>query len=135
MIEKDYYRHLILPQNGLNDVVNGSLKFKNRVVGNHPQFMPLDEHLNQYLHKNVDVHTIITRDLPDDDPIKFSKRTPKQMAKAYHRIWDISLGIDAGAPCSKRICEDINRVIDKAYLSIYQNRGRAMHGAHTCLVR
>ena len=94
--------------------------------------MPLDLHLNQDVHLAVDNHTIITKSLPWKYPNKFSKRTPKALAKAYERIWDPTLGLDAGAPTSDRICEDINRIIDKTYLSIVENRGRALYGLHTC---
>lgn len=131
MKEKGYYERLILPQNGLNNIVNGSTAFALRVVGNHYELMPLDSHLNQDLHKSVDVHCIISKPLPADDDRKFSKRTPKLMARSYLRLWDPSLGIDAGCPTSDRICEDINRIIDHTYLSIVNNRGRALHGAHS----
>ena len=69
------------------------------------------------------------------DPLKFSKRSPKEMALAYKRIWDLNHGINGGAPTSKRICEDINRILDKTYLSIVAARGRALYGLHTCTGR
>ena len=97
--------------------------------------MPLDAHLNQDLHRCVDHHVIISKRLPDNHPSKFSKRTPKLMSSAYHRIWDTSLGIHQGCPTSSRICEDINRVVDHAYLDVVNNRGRALHGNHTCVSR
>ena len=135
MKQKNYFQHLILPENGLNNKINGSSNFANRVVGNHFEMMPLDSHLNQDLHKSVDVHTIITKSLNHNDPLKFSKRTPKVMSSAYRRIWDPRHGPNSGCPASNRICEDINRVVDEVYLSIYKNRGRALHGAHTCASR
>ena len=103
MKEKGYHQHLILPQNGLN---SGTI-YANRVVGNHPEMMPLDAHLNQNLHSSVDTHAIITKSLLWNHPHKFSKRIPKALAKAYQQIWDPSLGIYEGAPTSARICEDI----------------------------
>ena len=128
MKDKGYYHRLILPQNDLNK----GTPYANRVVGNHPHMMPLDEHLNQDLHNKVDVHTVLTKHLPDDDPLKFSKRTPDRMQRAYLKLWDPSLGPDEGAPTSKRIQEDINRVINETYLDIFYNRGMALAGNHRC---
>ena len=54
------------------------------------------------------------------------------MSDAYRRIWDPSLGPHAGAPTSKRIIQDINRLVDETYLSIVAYRGRALYGAHKC---
>ena len=51
------------------------------------------------------------------------------------RIWDPTLGLNAGVPSSCRICEDINRIVDETYLSIVAHRGRAMYGPHTCTGR
>ena len=52
--------------------------YHNRVVGNHPYVMPLDEHLNRDLQLSHDYHCIITWNLKDDDPRKFTKATPKK---------------------------------------------------------
>ena len=84
----------------------------------------MDAHLNEDIHQCVDFHVMLTKYLPDDDERKFTKRTPKLMVKSYKRIWDLSHGPNAGAPISKRIVEDINRVIDVTYLTIFNNRGR-----------
>ena len=64
MRQKGYLNRQIFPQNGLNDCINGSEAFKGRVVGNHPELMLLDAHLNQDLHKKVDTDVIITKSLP-----------------------------------------------------------------------
>ena len=131
MREKGYLRRLILPENGLNNVVNGSTAYAKQVVGNHMRLMPLDEHLNQDLHHSVDLHVIISKRLPNNHPDRFSKRTSKLMSSAYRRIWDTSLGIHKGTPTSPRICEDINRVVDVAYLDVVANLDRALHGQQT----
>ena len=128
MKQKGFYSHLILPQNGLN---SGTV-YAHRVVGNHPEMMPLDSHLNQDVHNAVDQHAVVTKSIPWGHHLKFSKRTPKAMAKAYHRLWDPSLGIHAGVPTSKRIIQDISRIVDETYLSIVKHRGRALYGLHTC---
>ena len=120
---------------GINDNINGKKSYANKCVGNHFEMMPLDSHLNQDLHTAVDQHAILTKSLKANDPIKFSKRTPKLMNNAYLCIWNPSLGIHCGAPTSNRIIEDISRVVDEVYFLIYKNRGRALHGAHTCSSR
>ena len=122
-LQKGY--RLILPQLGLN---KGTI-YNNRPVGNLPALMPMDAHLNKDIHQCVDFHVMLTKYLPDDDERKFTKRTPKLMAKSYKRIWDLSHGPNAGAPISKRIVEDINRVIDVTYLAIFNNRGRSLPNA------
>ena len=55
--------------------------YHNRVVGNHPYVMPLDAHLNRDLQLSHDYHCIITWNLKDDDPRKFTKATPKKWKK------------------------------------------------------
>jgi len=122
---KGYYVHLIVPQNGLS---RGTV-YAFRMVGMRPEVMPLDAHLNQDLHENVDRHVNLTSHLPDDHPNKFSKRTPKHLAYAYKRIWNPALGPHGGAPSSKRIREDIERVVNKTYLKIFERRGRVLDTA------
>jgi len=51
------------------------------------------------------------------------------LAYAYKRIWNPALGPDAGAPSSKRIREDIERVVNKTYLKIFERRGRVLDTA------
>ena len=82
MHEKGYFRHLIMPQLGLN---RGTV-YIHRMVGMRPEVMPMDAHLNQDLHENVDRHVNLTSHLPDNHPNKFSRRTPKHLAAAYKKI-------------------------------------------------
>ena len=121
--EKGY--RLILPQLDLN---KGTI-YENRPIGNIPWEMPMDAHLNQDVHQSVDHHVLLTQHLPDNDERKFSKRTPKLMARAYKKIYDPKHGPNAGAPVSARIIQDINRVIDTTYLAIFRNRGRSLDNA------
>jgi len=122
MSDKGYKDHLILPQLGCNDGTN----YKNRMVGMRPEMMPLDAHLNQDTHESVDRHCNLTSHLPDNDPRKYSKRTPNKLREAYKRIWDPELGTTGGAPSSARIEEDIVRVIDETYLAVFNRRGRVL---------
>ena len=127
MQEKGYLKKMILPQLGLND----GTRFAKCATGNQPGLMPLDAHLNQDLHSETDYHVLLSNSLPDDDKRKFSKRTPKKCAEAYKRIWDPSLGPDAGAPTSKRIKEDIDRVVDETYRKIFNARGCVIETGNT----
>ena len=125
MRAKGYLNHLILPQHRCN----AGTPYANRMVGMRPEVMPLDAHLNQDIHESVDRHVNLTAHLPDNHPNKFGKRTPKQLSKAYRRVWDPALGPDAGAPTSRRIKQDVDRVVYKTYLEIFHRRGRVLNTA------
>ena len=75
MKTKGWYERLITPQLDLN---KGTI-YANRTIGCRPEMQPLDYHLNEDIHSGVQHHCIITRSLNDDDPLKFSCRTPKLM--------------------------------------------------------
>ena len=99
------------------------------MVGMRPEVMPLDSHLNQDLHESVDRHVNLTQYLHENHEHKFSKRTPNHFRRAYLRIWDPTLGSEAGAPLSSRIREDIIRVVNSTYLDIFNRRGRVLDTA------
>ena len=89
---------------GIKLIISKRVKYwKDRPVGNN--FMPLDNSLNNDLHKSVTSHCIMTQILDNNDTKKFSMRTPKQGLSAYERIW-------AHHPPSKRIIQDINLTYD-----------------------
>ena len=77
-------------------------------VGNSPEFIPLDTHLNQDVHQSHNLHATVTSHLPEDDPNKFSSSTPQRMLQSYMRIFD---PIDGVAPTGDRIIQDITRVL------------------------
>jgi hypothetical protein len=74
-------------------------------------------------------HWGFTKDLDDDDPLKFSLSTPKRGASSYIRLFNAQLratpdglvlgavevvppgGAEVGAPTSKRIIQDTNRFL------------------------
>ena len=85
--------------------------------------MPLDAHLNKDIHNCVDDHERHSSSLPMSDPRKFSKRCPKRLASAYIRLYDPSLGPNAGAPLSWRIKQDVDRAVNETYLQIFNVRG------------
>ena len=39
------------------------------------------------------------------------------------------MGPDAGAPSSKRICEDVHRIVNRTYLDIFARRGHVLDTA------
>ena len=89
--------------------------------------MPLDAHLNQDLHAAFDYHSILTKDLPDTSPIKFSRKTPKAMEQGYARLWDSTRPEGEGCPSSERIIHDIRHVVHVAYPALYEARGVALY--------
>ena len=118
MTERGIINHWILPQNGLN----GQTKYEHRPVGNSPEMMPLDCSLNKDLHEGVGWLCAITTNLSSDDPKKFDKSTPKRARSAYLRAWDPRHEPD-GFPSSKRIVEDIEKVVYDNLFKIYEARG------------
>mmetsp|Transcript_50027 Transcript_50027/g.50386 ORF Transcript_50027/g.50386 Transcript_50027/m.50386 type:complete len:105 (+) Transcript_50027:347-661(+) len=75
--------------------------------------------LNETSHQSTDTHVQLTYSLPDDDPKKFSARTPKQLASVYLQLWDQLHGINGGAVTSQRIKKDVDRVIDETLMRIF----------------
>ena len=120
-------KHWILPQFGINE---GTV-YNMRPVGNSPEMMPLDSNLNKDIHEAAHSHCVYTADLPDTDPRKFSLNTPKRALNAYQRLWDPSLGPDAGVPSSKRIIEDVRRVVDEVLPRLFEARGATVKGLGT----
>ena len=109
---------MVKPQLGLNsDTI-----YENRTIGNRPELQPLDYHLNKDIHDGVGDHVIITQHLAEEDPLKFSMRTPKNMLSAYLRLFDPENEKD-GIPAQARIKEDIDQLIDETYLRIVSLRG------------
>ena len=103
MKDTGIYKRWLIPQNGCNE---GTV-YKQRPVGNSPEFMPLDNSLNQDIQLSLSLHCAVTAHLPDDDPRKFSMRTPKTIQAGIQKIW----GEVEGVPYSCRICKDCNRAL------------------------
>ena len=116
MREKGYYKRWLLPTKNLYDNSPDLLKrYKDNPIGNSPEFMPWDSHLNQDLHASHDHHVTLTRHLRDDDPRKFCGSTPKRMASSYKRLLSIT-------PTSDRIKQDCYRVLT-AFQGVYESKG------------
>ena len=86
MKEKGYLDRWILPSSDLYDNLPSDARrfYAGKPVGNSPEFMPLDTHLNQDLHSSHDFHATVTQDLIDNDPRKFDGSTPKRLSQSYH---------------------------------------------------
>ena len=108
----------MLPVNGLN--IN--TRYENTVVGNSPEFMPLDNSLNRDIQNSHDVHCIMTNHLSLEDERRFSKATPNLIERGIKRIWDHAYG----CPDSARILADIERAT-KAMLSVMLEKGKMVH--------
>ena len=109
MDEKNYLKRWVLPSNDLYDnMPEVKNKYKNNPLGNSPEFMPWDAHLNQDVHSSVDFHSVLTKHLADEDPRKFDTSTPKKMSAAYRRI--LCSDETGVSPPSRRIIQDVSRV-------------------------
>ena len=76
--------------------------YRGSLVGNRPELMPLDSHLNADHEYGLMWHVAITSDLDKDDPKKFKMGTPQEVSDAMDRTWEIF-------PAPERIVEDILR--------------------------
>ena len=110
MKQKGYLERWILPSSDLYDnlPIQARKSYQGKPVGNSPEFMPLDTHLNQDLHSSHDYHATLTQYLKDDDPRKFDGSTHKRLSHSYHRLYHPETGV---APTSSRIIQDVTRVL------------------------
>ena len=83
MKEKGYYKRWLIPQLDLND----GTTYACRPVGNRPEWMPLDNSLNNDIQLNFSLHCAITAHLDDSDPRKFSFATPSTIVSGIKRIY------------------------------------------------
>ena len=103
MKREGYYKRWLIPQLGCN---KGTL-YKNRPVGNSPEFMPLDMLLNNDIQVSLSIHYAITSHLPDEEPHKLSMGTPNTIVSGIERIW----GIGGNASSWKRIMQDCDKAL------------------------
>jgi hypothetical protein len=133
MIKKGFYERWIKPELGCNDVVTtttegGEVKhnyhYKNRPVGDQPELMPLDASLNWDIDCSLNMHVMMTAHLKNDDPLKFSKATPREISKAILKICDPENGV---TPSSKRIIQDVKKVLN-SIKTIVEAGGKVVPG-------
>ncbi len=123
---RSYFDIWIKPEAGLNA---GTI-FADRPPGNSPELMPLDSSLNKDVDDCVARHvsfcSLMTPDHPSY-PLRFCRSTPTLNHLAFSRIWDASLGPEAGAPTGARIVQDCMKFVP-ALRSIYEARGICVQG-------
>ena len=93
MKREGYCKRWLIPPKGCNV---GTV-YANRPVGNLPEFMPLDNSLNQDTQVSLSLHCTVTVHLPDDDSRKFSMRTLDTIVEGIGKIW----GAEGNVPNSK----------------------------------
>ena len=97
--------------------MNDGTTYAGRPVGNSPEMMPLDCSLNKDVDCCVDRHIFATKHLYDStkkvqDERIFSMATPKEITRAYKRVWNPKyIGPEEGAASSRRIIEDTDKFI------------------------
>ena len=119
MREKNYLKRWILPtENLFDDLPAVKAAYKQNPIGNSPELMPWDAHLNQDVHSSHDFHAIVTQKAAEEDERKFSSSTPARLLASYRRLLHPETGV---VPSSDRIMQDISRVI----LSLKEVRAKA----------
>jgi hypothetical protein len=119
-------RYWLLPLESLQE----GTRYQNSILGDSPELMPLDETLNMDIHVSARYHVAITSHLENDNPLKFSFSTPKEISRAYLRIVNPNTG---GAPSSRRVIQDCDKwlrsleKIRKAGGKIVEGFGRNGH--------
>ena len=121
MKRKGYYKRWLIPQLGCN----GNTIYDSRPVGNSPEWMPLDNALNNDIHQSLSLYCAITSHLPADDPRKFSMATPKTIVRGIERLWVTAEG--GNVPSSDRIKHDCDKVL-RAFGTVFRNGGKMVPG-------
>ena len=120
--ERTIYEMWIKPVLGCNDEIDlddgtVSTNYSGRPVGNSPEFVPLDNSLNNDKHQAAKAQVSATRFLPKEDPKRFSFATPELITHAYGRVHCPSYDNNSAIPTQSRIEKDI----DKVFFFTYRN--------------
>ena len=115
MKEEGYYKRWLIPQIVLNDKSD----YASRPVGNLPEFMHLENSLNNNIQLSIYIHCAITAHLSDDDERKFSMATPLRIVKSIERIW----GKEGNVLNSHRILQDYDKAL-YAFRVVYEASGK-----------
>ena len=118
MKEVNIYKRWLLSKNNLN----GGTTYSGRPVGNSPEFMPLDNALNDDIQQSLSLYCAITLKLDNNDKRKFSMRTPNETSKGIRRIFQ-----EGKVPSSNRILQDINNDVI-TFRTVFQHQGRMVPG-------
>jgi hypothetical protein len=120
MQEKDYLRRWILPTHGCN---NEFARFRGRPIGDTPEVMPWDCHLNADVDACVRRHITKTKGCPDNR--RFHRSTVTDQTLAFLRVLDPDTGV---CPSSERIITDFGKCFGKNLLEIYAVKGIIVPG-------
>ena len=127
MDQKGFLKHWVLPEKEMYEDLPENSKVRkywtNKLVGNNPKAMPLDNSLNNDVHTAVQSHCVLTQNKDNDDDEKFSMRTPAAGLKAYKRIWELQ-------PPSHRIIHDINLTYT-SLKQVLENKGALVLSEYT----
>ena len=93
--ERTWFDRIIKCCGKTNDKVDSA--YQNCLPGDSPELMPNNNHLNSDSKEGACRNVALTYFLPDNDPDKYSFRTPKEAEKAIYRT------IKAGCPSAARI--------------------------------
>ena len=86
--------------------------------------MPLDASLNCDIDCALNMHALLTADLPNDRPDKFRKDTPMRISQAITQLCHPVTGV---VPTSRRIVQDCNRILTSA-VAIVEAGGKIVPG-------
>ena len=85
-------------------------------MGNSPEFMPLDNSLNNDIIQAHEYHCALSYHLPYNHLAKFSTKTPNWVQKGISRLVDLKdltdVSGEVGVPSSARIIQDCDRALD-----------------------
>ena len=101
--------------------------YAGRPVGNSPEFMPLDNSLNQDIHCAARAQVSATRFLPKDHPQRFSMATPQTITHVYGSCHCPRYDRNSAIPTDDRIAQDINKVFF-SLLTIMEANGKVVPG-------
>ena len=121
MKERDIYKRWLIPQLG----INAGTTYFGRPVGNRPEWMPLDNSLNNDIQLALSLHCAITAHIEDvNDERKFSMATPATIVSGIRRLY----GNEGGnVPSSRRIVQDCNKALH-AFGVVYEHGGGMVPG-------
>ena len=117
--EKMYPKEFKRQIRALGDVNAKFAWYRGRLVGNSPEFMPLDSNLFADLERLLIIHRALTYEYDAGDERRFSLGTPKQCESAVERCWTM-------LP-DHRIVRDCDRWAE-AYQIVNDHDGKVVRG-------
>ena len=85
--------------------LNSNTVCHNHPPDNSPELMRIDENLLNDWTDALKEHDLLTMTLDGDDPMEFSRYTPKRIASSMHILWD------GDSSSSDRVVHDIRKLV------------------------